>query len=294
MKVRMAKKIGFCFGVKRAIEISESALSDNKEVRSLGSVIHNKQVVDRLSRKGLKVVKDIDAVTGGVIVVSSHGISPKIAEAIRRKGLKLIDTTCPFVLNAQRLAKSLSDGGYEVIIVGDKEHPEVKALIDFVAGTVSVVKDKDEVGDLRLKPNAKVSVISQTTQSVANFLSVVKAVVDTRPKELKVVNTICRDVEERQAGACTLAKEVDMMLVVGGRNSANTQRLFDLCGAISDKVYLVETEKDLKDAWFRSAGVVGITSGASTPDWIVKRVVDRVKVKSKREKVKAEGKSQKF
>lgn len=276
MKVVLAKRIGFCFGVKRAIDMAENALRENERVCSLGSIIHNAQVVDGLSRKGLEVIKDIDRIKAGAVVASSHGISPKIAGRIKEKRLKLIDTTCPFVLNAQRIARSLSDAGYSVIIVGDANHPEVKALVDFASKDVFVVKDAREARALKLNQNGKFSIISQTTQSTDNFLDAVKAILEKMPKELRVINTICRDVEERQGAARALAKGVDAILVIGGRNSANTKRLFEICKRISGNSHLVETEKELKRSWFKGARVIGITSGASTPDWIVRRVVGKI------------------
>lgn len=277
MKVVLAKRIGFCFGVKRAVGMAESALKEKGRVCSFGSIIHNAQVVEGLSRKGLEVIKDIDRIETGAVVASSHGISPKIAGRIKEKGLKLIDTTCPFVLAAQRIARSLSDAGYNVIIVGDANHPEVKALIDFASKGVFVVKDAREAKALKLNQNEKFSIISQTTQSTDNFLDAVKAILEKMPKELRVINTICRDVEERQDATRALAKGVDAVLVVGGRNSANTKRLFEICKRISGNAHLVETEKELKRSWFKGARVIGVTSGASTPDWIVKRVVDKIK-----------------
>ena len=279
IKVDLAKKTGFCFGVKRAIDMSEAALKDNGKVYSLGSVIHNKQVVSELAGKGLTVIDDIEEVREGVIVASSHGISPKVAERVRKRGMDLIDTTCPFVLNAQRIAKGLGDEGYTVVIVGDAAHPEVKALVDFVAGDVFVVKDKREAKALNLKPNAKVSIISQTTQSMDNFLGVAKAILDKRPKEFKVVNTICKDVEERQEAAREIAKKADVMFVVGGKNSANTRRLFEISRRIAKRTYLVETEGDLDAVSFKAKSIIGVTSGASTPDSIVKRVVEKIKRK---------------
>jgi len=279
MKIVLSKRIGFCFGVKRAIDMAKAALKKNKDVYSLGSVIHNKQVVDKLSKMGLKVIDGIEGIKKGVVVVSSHGISPKIVDRIKKAGLGLIDTTCPFVLNAQRIAKSLSDSGYDVIIVGEASHPEVKALVDFVSRKVFVVKDKNEAKALKLKPNERVSIIAQTTQSMDNFLDVVRIILDKKPKELKVVNTICRDVEERQETARQLTKEVDAMFIVGGRNSANTKRLFEVCRSISKRTQLLETEKDLKGRLIRSASTIGITSGASTPEWIVERVVKKIKKK---------------
>ncbi len=277
MRIVLAKKIGFCFGVRRAVGLAEKALRENEKVYSLGSIIHNRQVVDALSKKGLRVVRDIGGIKRGTVVISSHGISPEIAKNIKTKGLGLIDTTCPFVLNAQMIARSLSNQGYKVIIVGEAAHPEVKALVGFVSKDALVVKDKKIAEGLKLKDREKISIISQTTQSTKNFSEVVKAILKSKLKDIKIINTICKDTEERQKAARMLAKSVDAMVVVGGRNSANTKRLFAVCKEILKNSHLVETEKDLKKSWFKHARVVGVTSGASTPDWIVKKVINEIK-----------------
>jgi 4-hydroxy-3-methylbut-2-enyl diphosphate reductase len=284
MQVKLAKKVGFCFGVKRAIEMAEDVLSDEKRAYSLGSIIHNKQVVDALAKRGLKVIDDINKARSGCLVVSSHGISPKKCEEIKKRSLKLVDTTCPFVRNAQEMAARLSREGCKVMIVGDANHPEVKALVDFAGKGACVVKDASGVKALKIKKHDKVGILSQTTQAMDNFLPVIKAVIEASPASLRVINTICKDAEERQASAAALARQVNLMLVVGGKSSANTRRLFEVCKSIIDGSYLVETEKDIKGVWFNGVGSVGVTSGASTPDWVVEKVVKRVdtKVKSMR------------
>ena len=276
MRIKLAKKVGFCFGVRHAVEMAEEVLSKGGRAYSLGSIIHNKQVVKDLSGRGLKVIKDIGEATGGVLVISSHGISPDIAGMIPKRSLKLVDTTCPFVRNAQDMARSLSEEGYKVIIVGDVNHPEVRALYDFAGKKAHVVKDIRGLKGLKFRPNEKIGVLSQTTQSMDNFLNVVKAIIDTKPKDLRVFNTICKDAEERQRAARDISREVDLMLIVGGKNSANTKRLLEVCKKILRKSYLVETESDLKEGWFKCVSVVGITSGASTPDNIVRRVAKGV------------------
>lgn len=175
------------------------------------------------------------------------------------------------------MARQLSESGYRIVIVGDANHPEVKALLGVADRKARVVKGPEDIRRLRIRPNEKIGILSQTTQSMDNFLDVVRAIIDTRPKDLRVFNTICKDAEERQAAARELANKVDMMLIVGGSNSANTKRLLEVCKKILGKSYLVETEKDLKKTWFKNVRAVGITSGASTPDWIVRRVVNKVK-----------------
>lgn len=261
--------------------MAEDALKCNKPIYSLGSIIHNKQVVRDLSLKGLKVINDYRGIKGGTVVISSHGLSPRKSLEMTSRGIKIIDTTCPFVQKAQGTARSLSEEGYVVVIVGDANHPEVKALVDFVEGRCFVVRDKAGAGKLKLKKEDKVSVISQTTQSISNFSEVVRVIAQKRPKEIKVFNTICRDAEERQRLAKSLASDVDLMLVIGGHDSANTKRLLEVCKRISVRCRLVETEKELKASWFKGAGRIGITSGASTPDWVIERVVDRIKSKEK-------------
>ena len=277
MRLKIAKKVGFCFGVRRAVEMAEEVLKKEGRAYSLGSIIHNKQVVEDLSRRGLKVIKKIDEADSGVLVISSHGISPDAANEILKRSLKLVDTTCPFVRNAQETARSLGEEGYTVIIVGDVNHPEVKALYDFAGKKAHVVKDALGLEALKLKLNEKIGILSQTTQSMENFLGVVKALIDTRPESLRVFNTICKDAQVRQAAARDISREVDLMLIVGGKNSANTKRLFEVCKKILRRSYLIETEDDLKSQWFKDVSVVGITSGASTPDHIVRRVAKVLK-----------------
>ena len=271
-----AQEIGFCFGVKRAVTMAEAALKDREPIYSLGSIIHNRQVVEGLSRRGLKVISDARLIKKGRLVIASHGISPKVAKAIAARGVNIIDATCPFVLNAQKIAKRLSGEGYEVVIVGDAGHPEVKALVDFAPKRVYVVKDEKEARALKLKKGRKISVISQTTQSTENFLAVVGTILESKPKEIRIFNTICKDAEERQALAKELAGRVGLMLVVGGRDSANTRRLYEVCKKVLNNSHLIETEKDLRRSWLKPAGSVGITSGASTPEWLVKRVVHTI------------------
>lgn len=282
MRLRLARKVGFCFGVRRAVKMAEEVLKKEKKAYSLGSIIHNKQVVEGLSRRGLKVIKNIDEATSGVLIVSSHGISPDVAGEISKRSLKLVDTTCPFVRNAQKTAHSLGEKGYTVIIVGDVNHPEVKALYDFAGKKAYVVKDAKGLKALKLKPNKRVGVLSQTTQSMNSFLGVVRAIIDSKPKDLKVFNTICKDAQERQAAARDISRKVDLMLIVGGKNSANTKRLFEVCKKILRKSYLIQTHLDLRRQWFKNVSVVGITSGASTPDNIVRRVAKVVKSSAKK------------
>jgi (E)-4-hydroxy-3-methyl-but-2-enyl pyrophosphate reductase len=280
LKIVLADRIGFCFGVKRAVNIAEEAIRVKGAVYSLGSLIHNRQVVRDLSRKGLKAVKGPAEIKKGAVVMPSHGVSPSILSELAAKGLRIIDATCPFVRKAQGAARLLSNAGYTVVIVGDSGHPEVKAILGSVDGRVLVVKDGRASRLLRFRAGEKASVIAQTTQSSANFAAAVKAIAAKKPAGLKIVNTICKDAEIRQDAARRTARGVDAMIVIGGHDSANTRRLSEVCENISKRSYHVESEKELKNHWLKDACKIGVTSGASTPQWVIDKVVEKIKTKS--------------
>lgn len=265
MQIKVATHSGFCFGVKRAIKIAEKSLADTRhgnKIYSLGAIIHNPQVVERLSQKGLRVIKDIRGIKQGAVIVSSHGAPIEMLEKIRKKKLKLIDATCPFVKYAQDIVKDLKAKGYKVIIIGDKKHPEVKALLS-LAGK----KENKE----------KTGIISQTTQSMSNYIKGIADALNEGFSEVRIFNTICKDTSRRQALTRRLLKECDVMIVVGGKNSANTRRLWQICKESGVNTYHIETPDELKRSYFKNKKCAGIVSGASTPDSIVKKVAQKIK-----------------
>jgi len=265
MKIKVAKCAGFCFGVKRAINIAENALKEIKseeKIYSFGAIIHNPQVVDELFKKGLQVISGLKEIKLGTIIISSHGAPVEILEEIKKKKIKLIDATCPFVKYAQNIVKGLKKDGYRIIIIGDSAHPEVKALKS-IAG-------KDKLSE-------KIGVISQTTQNKADYIDEIKKILEEDFSEVKVFNTICNDTSKRQSATRTLLKDCDLMIVIGGKNSANTRRLWQICKESGVDSFHIETELELKGKWFEGKNCVGITSGASTPDSTVKRVVEGIK-----------------
>jgi 4-hydroxy-3-methylbut-2-enyl diphosphate reductase len=265
MQIKVAMCAGFCFGVKRAINIAEDALKGLKakdNLYSLGPIIHNPQVVERLYKKGLRVINGLDTIKGGTVIISSHGAPLEALKKIRKKKIKLIDATCPFVKYAQNIIKSLKQEGYRIIIVGDSVHPEVKALKS-IAG-------KDKL-------SKKIGIISQTTQNKENYINEIKKILQEDFSEVKVFNTICNDTSKRQSETRSLLKNCDLMIVVGGKNSANTKRLWQICKESGVHSFHVETELELKKKWFKGRNCVGITSGASTPDSTVKRMVEKMK-----------------
>jgi 4-hydroxy-3-methylbut-2-enyl diphosphate reductase len=277
MEIIVARNSGFCFGVKRAVNLAFNAVRKHKkDIYSLGPIIHNPQVVDALAREGVGQVDSIDKVKEGSLILRSHGItSPEILDDARSRGLNIIDATCPFVKKAQQYARRLVEEGYQVILVGDEQHPEVKSIIGHAGGDCIVGEDYDSIRD-RIK-SKKIGILTQTTQNYSKFSDiVVKCLKDA--EELKIFNTICDATGLRQEEALELARKVDLMIVIGGRNSANTTRLAKICRETGKDVRLIETEDEIDDSWFKNIGRVGVTAGASTPIWLIEGVVDRLKI----------------
>jgi len=275
MEVRVAAKAGFCFGVNRAIKMARAAVFEKAgPVYSLGPLIHNPQVMAYLNEMGIKEVPDLKEVnSGGTLVIRSHGVEPAVLEAARARGLNIVDATCPFVRKAQVLARDLSEEGFQVVVVGDKYHPEVCGIIGWSNNKALVVGDPQEAG--LIEKSDKIGIIAQTTQSLENFKSIVK-VINKTGAEVRVYNTICNATVERQKAALDLARQVDLMIVAGGTNSANTRKLASICRESGTTTYHVETAAELDPAWFRGVKVAGLTAGASTPDWIIEEVKRRM------------------
>ncbi|MBW2980315.1 4-hydroxy-3-methylbut-2-enyl diphosphate reductase [Candidatus Woesearchaeota archaeon] len=268
MRIKKAKHSGFCFGVKRAVE---SALGTEGEVKTLGPLIHNPQFIAELEKKGIKSVDSVDEVEKGSLIIRAHGVPDSVIEKARGKGLNVTDLTCPFVRKVHDYAKEFYKQGYSVVVVGEKNHPEVVGIIGNIDGIV--VGNADDAR--KLGRFEKIGVVAQTTQSLENFNNVVDEL-KKHTDELKVHNTICSETDSRQKHAIELAKEVDLMIVIGGRNSGNTRRLAQLCSKLTETKH-IESEDELKEGWFAGKGCVGITAGASTPDSTIKKIEDRIR-----------------
>jgi 4-hydroxy-3-methylbut-2-enyl diphosphate reductase len=274
LKVLLAEGAGFCFGVTRAVDLAVGGAGE-KEIYTLGPLIHNPQVVSELEKKGVKKIEHLDqAPPGATVVIPAHGVEPEVLAGIQERGLAYIDATCPFVRKAQDLARQSSGRGFQVVVVGDREHPEVKGILGCTEGQAVVVEGPAEVEPLPVLP--KIAVLAQTTQPLANFQAVVDAL-RKKAEHLEVYNTICHATTIRQEATVRLAGKVDVMVVVGGANSANTRRLAELSRATGKPTYRVETAAELKEAWFAGVRVAGLTAGASTPHWIVEEVQRRMK-----------------
>jgi len=274
VKAIVAEGAGFCFGVKRALKIAfDAARKGDGSVVTLGAIIHNPQVVARLEEEGLRVVKNLDEVDGGTLVVRSHGLPRRVLEEAKAKGMTVVDATCPFVKQAQERAAQLEHEGHAVVVVGEEDHPEVLSITGSLKERATVVNGTAELPEL---PKAKrYGVVCQTTQPQEHLSSVVQDLL-SKTRELKVFNTICEATFDRQQSALEMANRVDVMLVVGGRNSANTRRLWELCRDAGCDAYHIETADELEPEWFEEKEEVGITGGASTPQWIVDDVVAAV------------------
>jgi small subunit ribosomal protein S1 len=275
MKVYVVKQAGFCFGVKRAIKLAcDAAKRKNKKVYTLGPLIHNPQVVEDLKRKGVHVLDDINGIKSGTIIIRSHGVHPETLRRLKSRRVEVVDATCPFVRKAQRKAKLLYDQGYQVAVVGEADHPEVQGIVGYVDDSALVISQNP--GKSNLGRYKKLGIVAQTTLSLDAFKQAIARLVENT-EELKVCNTICHATARAQKATLKLAHRVDMMIVVGGYNSANTSRLAKLCRKFGTPTHHVETDRGLRRSWFRGVKSVGVTAGTSTPDWLIKQVVERIK-----------------
>lgn len=271
MEVIKTKDIGFCLGVKRAIKmVLKEAQAGGDKIYTIGPIIHNPQMVEMLEEKGIRPVDDVREIEDGIVVFRTHGIKKEEEDYIKKSGLRYIDATCPFVKKVRRYAIMLKKMGYKVVIVGEREHPEVKSVLSYLDNDGIVLQKPDSI-------NArKIGVVSQTTLEKDFFVDIVAGLLRDA-EELRAYNTICASTSKRKQEASRLAEKVDMMLIVGGKNSSNTTKLYELARRLQPKTYHIETEKDLEPGWFSGVKRVGITGGASTPDFLIDTVERQVK-----------------
>jgi len=276
LKIILSKKMGFCFGVKKSVNLAKNALKARKDnLYMLGSIINNPQVIEYFIKKGVKIADNLDEVPEeSTIITRAHGISPTILKKAYQKKLSVVDTTCPYVRKVQKIAHYLYERDYFIVIYGDKKHPEVLSLLDTIQNNALVINSIPDAEKITKKK--KIGFISQTTKNIYDFYNLSAALLN-RAEELRIFNTICKSTTERQKSVLELAKEVDVMLVIGGKESANTTRLAEIGKNQGVKTYHIETKNQLKYKWFHSEDKVGITSGASTPDWVTNEVIDKLK-----------------
>lgn len=274
MKVLVADMCGFCQGVTNAIQLAKKTLSEESDVYSLGSIIHNDDVVRELSQSGLKTVQTVEEIESGTVLIRSHGATKDQLQQIRDKGLTIVDATCVLVKRLQKISQELSDGGYKVVIIGDEGHPEVKAVVGF-ADNVAVVGNEDDLD--KLSRQDKLGIICQTTQSPDHFSKMVAAIVKKGFSDMRVINTLCREAIRRQDSAVELCRKVDVMFVLGGLRSANTHKLAELCRQYNDETFHLQNWEGLDKCVLIGKNIAGVTAGASTPDRVIKEFVRNLK-----------------
>jgi len=270
MNVLVAEKCGFCHGVRNAISVAERILAEENDVYCLGPIIHNRDVVERLAKNGLRTVDNVQDIKSGTVLIRSHGAAPEQIAKLKAKGLNIVDATCVLVKRVQRIAGELETEGYKVVVIGDENHPEVKAVVG-CAKDVVVIADESDLH--KLPGNAKLGVVCQTTQSPEHLGSMLSAMGRGSFSELKVINTLCKEAMKRQESAVQLCQKVDLMFVLGGLESANTRRLAELCKKVNSRTFHLQNWNELDKSVLAGQKTAGVTAGASTPDWIIDEFV---------------------
>lgn len=280
MEVITAKTAGFCFGVKRAVEkVYDQVNQGKKEIYTYGPIIHNEEVVADLESKGVKVLEskeDLKNLAHGTVIIRSHGVGKEIYRDIEEQGLELVDATCPYVRKIHRIVREKSEQGKQIIIIGNDTHPEVEGIKGWCVHSAIVVGDQEAAEELRLPHDQEICIVSQTTFNYNKFKNLVE-IIDKKGYDIDVINTICSATEERQLEAGELADKVDAMIVIGGKSSSNTQKLFEICKTNCVNTYYIQTLDDLELYSLPPVKCVGITAGASTPNYLIKEVQEYVR-----------------
>jgi len=273
MQIKLAKSYGFCFGVKRAIKIAEKSSG----AVTYGELIHNPLEIKRLKNNyNVGYIKSLEKVDAQKIIIRTHGITKEDREKLESQGKELIDATCPFVTKPQEIVKDMSQKGYDIVLFGDINHPEVKGVKSYSENQnrTFVVLNVSELKGIKLKE--KIAVVAQTTRKVSEFLKVVNFLIENH-KEVRIFNTICNATFENQNAVKNLAKEADVMIIIGGKNSSNTKQLYLIAKENCNDSYLIENENELKLGWFRNKNLCGVSAGASTPEWLIQNIIKKIK-----------------
>lgn len=280
MKVKVAKTAGFCFGVKRAVDkVYEQAEKGRTPIYTFGPIIHNEEVVRDLQEKGVQVietVQELDGLAAGTVIIRSHGVGKEIYGLLRAHGIEVVDATCPFVLKIHRIVERESSLGKKIVIIGNDSHPEVEGIKGWCANEATVIETEQEAEEFRGDFPEGICIVSQTTFNNNKFKKLVE-ILSEKGYDSTVINTICSATDERQAEAAEIAAEADAMIVIGGRHSSNTQKLFEICNKECENTYYIQTLRDLEHKKLPPVDCVGITAGASTPNHIIKEVQQYVR-----------------
>ena len=277
MNIRLAKSAGFCFGVKRAVEIVEKQIEQNqkRKIYTYGPIIHNEIVVSEFEQNGVSVIEensDLSQLEPGVVIIRSHGVSKKVMDELKNFGFEIVDATCPFVLKIHKLVQEFDEAGYEIVIVGNATHPEVEGIIGWIpSGHYHCISSFEDFENLSISLDKKIGIVSQTTFNYDKFQELVEKI-EQKGYDICAKNTICSATEERQKEAVEISKEVDAMIVIGGKSSSNSRKLYEICKSNCNNTYFIQTDDDLDLSVLQSIDDVGITAGASTPKKIIEEV----------------------
>lgn len=275
MQVLLADEYGFCFGVERAVEMVEESLAEGDTVRTLGPLIHNEQEMQRLGQHGVKTISEpVQIKRGETAVIRAHGVTPQVQRELEEKASKVVDATCPFVTRVQKLASRAANENRHVVVVGNPDHPEMIGVKGYAPEHAFIIKDASEIASLPKLRNPLV--VSQTTIKAQTFFEAAEAVKSQTDDEVQVINTICSATRDRQEAARALAGEVDAFYIIGGNHSSNSRKLLAVCKEQCEKSFLIETEEEINPKDLKGVERVGVTAGASTPDWLIKKIVKRL------------------
>jgi len=273
LKIELAKSYGFCFGVKRAIEIAENSSG----AVTYGELIHNPLEINRLKTEyNVGLAKNLDEIDTDTVIIRTHGITKCDREVLESNGKKLIDATCPFVTKPQQIVEEMSKNGYDIVIFGDEKHPEVKGVKSYSTNQkrTFVVLDVEELKNIKL--HEKIAVVAQTTRKISEFLKITNYLIENY-KEVRVFNTICNATFENQDAVKELSKKADVMIIIGGKNSSNTKQLYLISKQNCNNSYLIENEDELNPEWFKNKNLCGVSAGASTPEWLIQNIINKIK-----------------
>ncbi|MBQ3391988.1 MAG: 4-hydroxy-3-methylbut-2-enyl diphosphate reductase [Lachnospiraceae bacterium] len=281
MKIITAKSAGFCFGVQRAVDTVYAEVEKGGPIYTYGPIIHNEEVVADLERKGVKVLEEeeldhLDGNMRGTVIIRSHGVSREVDERLRESGLGCVDATCPFVKRIHRIVSEMSAKGAQIVIIGDPRHPEVRGIMGWADGPVTVIENRQQAEDFRAPEDAQICVVAQTTFNANKFKEFV-AILKERRYNIQCMDTICNATQERQTEAREIAARADVMIVIGGRSSSNSAKLFEICKKECPRTYFIQTWRDLHLSPAENEQMIGITAGASTPKNIIEEVQNYVR-----------------
>ena len=280
MEVKLAERMGFCFGVKRAVDTVYEQIKNGKNIYTYGPIVNNEEVVRELTDMGVRVLESKEELTGlssGSVIIRAHGVPEEICRILEERKLECIDATCPFVKRIHHIVEKESGAGRRIVIVGNAGHPEVEGIMGWCRGPVTVLKDPSEAENFAVPEGEKICVVAQTTYNYNKFHNVVE-ILGKKGYNISVVNTICNATEERQRSARTLAAEADVMIVIGGKHSSNTRKLYEICKEECAHTYFIQTLDDLHLELPKAVRLVGITAGASTPNKLIEEVQNYVRI----------------